>query len=164
MMKSYHYGIHMLLSFKLGYTVPVNVVGPGILFGHMGTILINKKAKLGKNCILNCLINIGGERHGAPQIDDGVYVASGSYIYGPVKIGRHAIISGAKVHTNIPPYAIVSGNPAKIVGYKMTPEEIVEFEKDHYPENERISIEKLRKNYDKYFLNKERIAEYLSLY
>jgi hypothetical protein len=46
----------------------------------------------------------------------------------------------------------------------MTPEEIVEFEKDHYPENERISIEKLRKNYDKYFLNKERIAEYLSLY
>ena len=61
------------------------------------------------------------------------------------------------------PYAIVTGNPAKIIGFNMTPEEVVEFEAKEYPEEERIPLIKLQKNYEKHYINKrEEIAEFLS--
>ena len=44
----------------------------------------------------------------------------------------------------------------------MTPEEVVVFEKDKYPESERIPIEELKANYQKYFVNKHKeIRKYL---
>ena len=46
------------------------------------------------------------------------------------------------------------GNPAKVVGFKFTPEEIIEHEKTLYPENERLSFELLEKNYNKYYINR----------
>jgi acetyltransferase-like isoleucine patch superfamily enzyme len=36
----------------------------------------------------------------------------------PVEIGEHAVIgAGAVVTNDIPPYAVVAGNPAEIIGY-----------------------------------------------
>lgn len=88
-------------------------------------------------------------------IEDYVWVATGSSILQGVTIGRGAVISAfSVVKTSIPPYAIVSGNPCKIVGFRYTPEEAVEFEKEHFPENERIPLEKLQKNYEKFFLKR----------
>lgn len=80
-----------------------------------------------------------------------------------VTIGRGAIVgSGAVVRTSIPPYAIAIGNPARIVGFKFTPDEILEHEKILYPENERIPEAKLRKNYEKYYWNKrEEIIQFM---
>ena len=46
------------------------------------------------------------------------------------------------------------GNPAKVVGFTFTPKEIIEHEQALYPENERIPLETLEKNYRKYFLNR----------
>lgn len=92
-------------------------------------------------------------------IDDHVKIYTRAYIADICHhIGRHARIgAGCYVRNNVPPYAIVMGNPAKIVGFVATPQEIVEFEKENYPESERIPIETLQKNYSKYF--KERIKE-----
>lgn len=56
--------------------------------------------------------------------------------------------------TNVPPYAIVAGNPAKIIGFTKTPNEIIEFEKNVYPLEKRFSREILENNYRKYFLSK----------
>lgn len=80
-----------------------------------------------------------------------------------MRIGNGATIgAGAVVIKNVPPYAIVVGNPGKVVGFSMTPEEIVEFEKKQYPEEERIPLETLQKNYKKYFLDrKEEIKQLL---
>ena len=70
-------------------------------------------------------------------------------------IGRGAIIgSGAVVRTTIPPYAIVVGNPAKIVGFKFNPNEIIEHEAKLYPEDERIPKATIELNYEKYFLSR----------
>jgi acetyltransferase-like isoleucine patch superfamily enzyme len=67
-------------------------------------------------------------------------------------IGRHAIIgAGTYVRNKIPPYAIVMGNPAKIIGFKKTPEEILEYEKTRYEEKDRIPAEIIYRNYEKYF-------------
>ena len=45
------------------------------------------------------------------------------------------------------------GNPAKVVGFKFTPEEVIEHEKALYSEEERLPLELLEKNYKKYFLD-----------
>lgn len=56
------------------------------------------------------------------------------------KIGRYAKIgAGTVVRGNVPPYAIVMGNPGKIVGFILKPDEMVAFEASRYPEEERTS-------------------------
>ena len=49
---------------------------------------------------------------------------------------------------------MVIGNPAKVVGFSFTPEEIIEHEKVLYPEEERLPLELLEKNYNKYFISR----------
>lgn len=79
-------------------------------------------------------------------------------------IGRGAEIgAGSVCRGKIPPYAKVVGNPAKVVGYRFTPEEIIEHEKALYPEEERLPLSKLEKNYNKYFENRASVVEFLSL-
>jgi acetyltransferase-like isoleucine patch superfamily enzyme len=71
------------------------------------------------------------------------------------KIGRYAKIgAGTVIRCNIPPYAIVVGNPARIIGFLFSPEEMSEFEKTHYLESERTSMEKYTSLYLKYYKNR----------
>ena len=101
-----------------------------------------EKADLGKGCILTPL-----------TIHDNVWIGARAIIMPGVKeIGRGAIISAdSYVNSKIPPYAIVLGNPAKIVGFRMPLEEIIEYENSHYEEKDRIPPEILSRYYEKYF-------------
>ena len=88
-------------------------------------------------------------------IEEDVWIASNVTLLKGVVIGRGSIVgSGSVVRTSIPPYSIVIGNPAKIIGFVFTPDEIVEHEKILYPIEERISRAILEKNYDKYFIKR----------
>lgn len=80
-------------------------------------------------------------------------------------IGRYAKIgAGAVVRGNVPPYAIVIGNPAKVIGFLFSPEDMAEFEKDKYSENERTSVEKYTKYYDRFFKGRTKeIMSYVKL-
>ena len=86
-------------------------------------------------------------------IQDRVWVGSRSIIMpGVSEIGRGAVISSCSyVRSKVPPYAVVMGNPAKIIGFRLPPEEIVKFEEKNYPEEQRIPVEVLQKNYEKYY-------------
>ena len=54
-----------------------------------------------------------------------VWVGANAIILKGVTIGDGAIVGGGTVVTkNVPPYAIAVGNPAKIVRYRFSPEEI----------------------------------------
>lgn len=87
-------------------------------------------------------------------VEEDVWIASNVTLLSGVIIGRGAIVgSGSVVRSKVPPYAIVVGNPAKVVGFRFTPEEIIEHEKILYPENERLPLELLEKNYKKFFLD-----------
>lgn len=71
------------------------------------------------------------------------------------EIGRYARIgAGSIVRFNVPPYAIVAGNPGKIVGFVYTPENMMSFEKNTMPLEERLPIEDYTEIYNKYFLSK----------
>ena len=97
-------------------------------------------------------------------IDDGVVIGSSAIVHASVgRIGRNSRVgAGAVLRQSVPPYAIVMGNPAKIVGFSMTPEQVEEYERDNYPENERILIEKYTKDYNKLFLDRiDEIKQFL---
>lgn len=98
-------------------------------------------------------------------VDEDIWLGARVTLLNGVHIGRGAIVgSGSVVRSSIPPYAVVVGNPAKIVGFKFTPEEVIEHEKLLYPEDERLTYEFLQKNYEKYYLKRiKEIRHYLSL-
>ncbi len=96
-------------------------------------------------------------------VEEDVWIASNVTLLYGTHIGRGAIIgAGAVCRKPIPPYAIVIGNPAKIIGFKFNPEEAIEHEKVLYSEEERFPKEVFEKNYKKYFLNHTKeLKEYL---
>ena len=98
-------------------------------------------------------------------VDEDVWIGANVTLLAGITIGRGATIgAGAVCHRSIPPYAIVMGNPAKIIGFNYTPDEIVEHEKNIYPEEERLSFDQLNKNYNKYYIEKNKsIREFLKL-
>jgi hypothetical protein len=55
----------------------------------------------------------------------------------------------------VPPYALVAGSPAKIIGVKFTIDQIIEHEKALYPEKERFSREYLEELFAEYYEGKK---------
>ena len=88
-------------------------------------------------------------------VEEDVWLAANVTLLSGVTIGRGAIIgSGSVCRNSVPPYSIVIGNPAKVIGFKFSPEEVIKHEILLYREDERISLEKLTSNYNKYFVNR----------
>lgn len=65
-------------------------------------------------------------------------------------IGRGAVIGANSLVTKkVPPYAVVAGNPAKIIAVRFSLEQIIEHEKHLYPEDERLSRKYLEGLFEK---------------
>ena len=88
-------------------------------------------------------------------VEEEVWIGSNVTLLAGVTLGRGSIIGSSCVVRSgkVPPYAVLAGNPAKVVAFRFTPEEIIEHEKALYPEEERLPLELLEKNYKKYFLD-----------
>ena len=106
------------LSYKLNFTIPPNVFGPGLSIAHYGTIVVNNGAKVGANCCLNICVNIGTEAgfsDKAPIIGDNVFIGPGAKIFGAIKIangiaiGANAVVNHSFEEQNI----LIAGIPAK---------------------------------------------------
>lgn len=124
-----------------------------------GEVNIGKYCSFSENCKIitgeHDLYDFNRAIEKSIKIEDYVWVATGSSILQGITIGRGAVVGAfSVVKRSIPPYAIVFGNPCKIIGFRYTPEEAVEFEKLHYKVEERIPLEKLQTNYEKYFLDR----------
>jgi serine O-acetyltransferase len=99
-------------SMKLGFTIPLNVFGPGLAIVHYGTIIINANAKIGKNCRLHAGTNIGasGGSKEAPVIGDNVYIGPGAKIYGNIRLANNiAIAANAAVNKDFTEENILIG-------------------------------------------------------
>lgn len=106
-----------IYGLKLGFSIPINVCGPGLALPHYGTLVISKKAKIGRNARIHVGVNIGAIDNDAPIIGDNVYIGPGAKIFGSVKIGNNvkiganAVVNKSFDEDNI----VLAGVPAVIV-------------------------------------------------
>ena len=97
-------------------------VDAGVVAGA-GTVLRNG-AQLWAGAVLGERVSVGanvvvGEAGGAPVvIEDGVSLGAAVVVAPGIRICRHAVVEpGTILLRDVPPYAIVTGHPARIVGY-----------------------------------------------
>lgn len=109
-----------ILSERSGIQIPTDTcVGEGLFLGHNGRIIINSKARIGKNVNIATGVTIGktnrGDRAGTPVIGNKVWIGTNAIIVGGISIGDDVMIApGAYVNFDIPAHSIVLGNPGKI--------------------------------------------------
>lgn len=64
---------------------------------------------------------------GIIEIGNDVWIGTSAIILSGVKIGHGAVVAAGSIVTkSVPPYAIVGGNPAKIIKYRLSEEKIEE--------------------------------------
>jgi len=105
---------------KYGFQIyPETEIGEGFYLGHWGSLVINPKTKIGKNCNIAQGVTIGqqnrGKNAGFPVIGDEVWIGPNAVIVGKVNIGSNVLIApNAYVNFDVPANSVVAGNPAKI--------------------------------------------------
>ena len=86
-------------------------------------------------------------------VEEDVWIGINVTLLAGAHIGRGAIIGACSVVTKeIPPYAVAVGNPAKVIKFKWSIDDILKHESMLYPENERFTRDELeghRKLYKK---------------
>jgi putative colanic acid biosynthesis acetyltransferase WcaB len=110
----------------LGVELPDMVVaGEGLQLYHGQALVVNKCVVLGKNCILRHSTTIGntilpdGTVGASPVLGDSVELGAHVVIIGDVRIGDGAVIgAGSVVVKDVPPGAVMVGNPARIIKYR----------------------------------------------
>lgn len=107
-------------SARLGYGVvlmPLTVVGPGVVMGDHSQLyahgFLGHHAQVGELCFIANNASIGG----STTIQQGAHIGSNSSVLERVVVGEWALVGlGAVVLKDVPPYAKVVGNPARIIG------------------------------------------------
>ncbi len=133
-------------------------IGGGVYPAHPVSTFLGAKS-IGKNFSFRNSTTIGNVRDGendkSPIIEDDVTLGANVCIVGNIVIGRGAVIgAGAAVRNSLPPYSIAIGNPAKIVGFRFRPSDIIDYEIKIYPEDQRLPLDYLENNYKKYYLER----------
>lgn len=134
-----------------------------VFIDYSGELILHDNVSIANGVIIETHTHPIEQSRQAPkpgrlEIFEDVKILSNSYIADTChSIGRYARIgAGTYVRNNIPPYAIVTGNPAKIIGFLYSPEEMEEFEKENYPESERTPVDKYSQWYEKYFRSRSK--------
>lgn len=143
-------------KFKDTYDIDVGLYS----YGCFDSKRINPKTTIGRYCSFATSVHIFNRNHGLNYIgtnaylynpklmvvdrqmigfekctiDDDVWVGHNAIIVPSAKhIGRGAVVAaGAVVTKNVPPYAIVAGNPAKVIGYRFSLYEIEKIEESKW--------------------------------
>lgn len=116
----YRYKLHKLER-KTLIQIPYNTkIGDGLYIGHLGRVIINPNAILGKNINIATGVTIGqenrGKRKGTPKIGDSVWIGANAVIVGDIKVGNDVLIAPLTyVNFDVPDHSIVIGSPGKII-------------------------------------------------
>lgn len=86
-------------------------------------------------------------------VEEDVWIGINVTLLSGAHIGRGAIIGACSVVTKeVPPYAVVVGNPAKVIKFKWSIDEIMKHESALYPEMERYTKEQLEQHRENFNL------------
>lgn len=105
------------LAVRLGFSIPLNRIGPGLSIAHYGTIVINSNAQIGENLRIHEGVTIGATNgtSKAPKIGNNVFLGSGAKIIGDVTIADGVAVGANAVVVKdiLEPNITVGGIPAK---------------------------------------------------
>ncbi|MEG3789796.1 WxcM-like domain-containing protein [Lysobacter sp. CCNWLW3] len=81
-------------------------------------IVLNGACDIGARCVLAAGVVVDSGGSGKVVVESDVRIQAGAILYGPLTVARGALVqAGSVVTRDVPPHAIVAGNPAQIVGY-----------------------------------------------
>lgn len=108
------------LGAKLGFIIPAGCFDEGLKIEHFGSVIVNPKARIGKNCIIHgncCIGSTGGYPDDSPVIGDNVDIGQFAQVLGGIRIADGVRIgAGAVVVKDVyEAGSTVVGVPAKIV-------------------------------------------------
>ena len=140
---------------------------------HTGENTVILSASIGKFCTISWNCSIGGGEHNLKglslirssrifpkkdkenyyiknlEIGNDVWIAAGAHILRGVKVGNGAVIgAGAVVTKDVPPYSIVVGVPAKIIGFRFSESIIDRLEKIGWWDFPASLLEKCQADFD----------------
>ncbi len=100
------------LGAKLGFSISLNVFGPGLYIVHWGSIVISSKARIGANARVHSCVNVTG----TPVIGDNVYLGPGAVVVGDITLGNDVSVgANAVVTTSFLDKVVLLGSPARVV-------------------------------------------------
>lgn len=123
LLKYYYQRKKNILGRKLGFFIPGGCFDSGLKIYHYGSIIINPKSKIGKNCTIhgNCCIGSKGTFPDySPVIGDGVDIGQGAQILGGITIADGVKIGAGTIVTKsiLEPNVTVVGIPGRILNCK----------------------------------------------
>lgn len=107
--------IRKRIALSMGFSIPLNVCGPGLSLPHLGPVIINGASHIGSNVRIHSCVVIGGTSDGAPCIGNNVYIGPGAKIFGKIIIGDNVVIgANSVVNKNVPSNCFICGVPSEI--------------------------------------------------
>jgi acetyltransferase EpsM len=136
--RNYHIRKELSIRYNLDYqkiahpsvihSLPSNHIGIGTVM--MAVVVINPDVRIGRHCILNTGVCVDHECRiedyvhlspnatlcGNVQVGEGSHIGAGAVVIHGIRIGKWATVgAGAVVIKDVPDFAVVVGNPAKIL-------------------------------------------------
>lgn len=107
------------LGRKYGIAIQPNVFDVGLRIPHLGSILVNCKSKVGRNCTIHinsALVATSGSDD-APILGDNCKIGIGSTLIGSITIGDNVVIGAGSVVTKsfLESDITIAGVPAVII-------------------------------------------------
>ncbi len=146
---------------------------PGVrVISEGGRVLVRKYSAIGADTLIvpgNHAPTVGLPQYMSTQhindtattiiVEEDCWVGARSILLSHCHIGRGTIVAaGTTVTKEVPPYAVVAGNPAKIIATRFSIEQILEHEKSLYPEEERFTREYLEELFNKHYDSKRNLG------
>lgn len=108
------------LGSRLGFIISAGCFGEGLQLEHFGSVIVNPKARIGKNCKIHgncCIGSDGGYPDDSPIIGDNVDIGQGAQILGGIKVADDVRIGASAVVVKdiLTKGVTVVGIPARII-------------------------------------------------
>jgi putative colanic acid biosynthesis acetyltransferase WcaB len=107
--------VHWVMGIELDYQTEV---GAGLSLQHGSGLVVHQKARIGSGCTLRHGVTLGEKTKNGPLpvLGNGVEIGANAVVLGGISLGDGCVVgAGSVVLHDVPPGAVVAGNPAKIL-------------------------------------------------